>query len=207
MKAQTYKYVLALMTVALMGTSYALLNSQMHAGVATSSESESIGYTGMVCKQVIRANGEAEPQFCDHNIITLNGTNFTTSQLFDSPSAAAATPVNNISLGNGTGTSPPQTGDTFSFKGIPDCGLDPYDGAEFDWINIPNATAGTYITSSGNVSANKKWTSTCGSGTGERVNQTAISRTVGAFFAVNQFTDVYLQTNDQLNVTWYVWIT
>jgi len=208
MKAQTYKYVLALMTVALMGTSYALLNSQMHAGVATGSETESIGYTGMVCKQVIRANGVVEPQFCDHNIVTLNGTNFTTSQLFGAPSAAAATEIENISLGNGTGTSPPQTGDTSSFGGIIEAGCSGLAPSNtLSWINIPNATAGTYITGSGNVSANHKWTAGCGSGTGIEVNRTAISSTTLPFFAVNQFTNVFLQTNDQLNVTWYVWIT
>jgi hypothetical protein len=202
MKAQTYKYVLALLAVTLVGTSYAILSSHVYSIAETGGEVQGIKYTGTVCKQVTRANGVEEPQFCDHNILFLVGKNFTTSQLFSAPSAAGATPITNISLGNGT-SAINQIYTPANFGGIPDCGLDPTD--TLSWINIPNSTSG-YIDSSGNVSANYKWTSTCGSGTGERVNQTLIGLTTNAF-AANTFTDVYLQANDQLNVTWYVWIT
>ncbi len=201
---EKYKYVLALPLIAMVAFgAYTFGSATVLPG---DSAPQGIGYTGMVCPTVVRADGSIEDLGCSHNILFLVGKNFTTSQLFDSPSAAGATPVSNISLGNGT-SGVNQIYTAANFGGIPDCGLDPYDGAEFDWINIPNATAG-YIDASGNVSANKKWTSTCSgaTGVGERVNQTLIGLTTNAF-ALNAFTDVYLQANDQLNVTWYVWIT
>jgi len=202
MNMKTSKYVIALLTVALLGTSYALLNNQMYVSTTTGGAPQDVGYTGMVCKQVIRADGTEEPQFCDHNILFLVGKNFTTSQLFDAPSAAAATPIANISVGNGT-VPPAQIWSAANFGGIADCNLAPSN--TLAWINIPNATSG-YIDASGNVSANYKWTANCGSGTGEEVNQTMIGLTTSTF-AANTFTNVFLQANDQLNVTWYVWIT
>ena len=212
MKTQTYKYVLALLTVALMGTSYALLNNQMHVGAVTGGSPQDVGYTGMVCHTVTRADGTEEDYGCNHNLLFPNGKNITTSQLFSTPWAASATAwvVNNISVGNGT-VAPSQTSTIANFGGIADCGLAPHTG--LTWISVPNATSG-YIDASGNVSANYKWTATCGSGTGLEVNQTAIgnSSIVGAstappWLAANTFTNVFLQANDQLNVTWYVWIT
>jgi hypothetical protein len=201
MNTKTGKYVIALLTVALLGTSYALLNNQMYAGAATGGSPQHVGYNGMVCHTVTRADGEVEDLGCNHNILFLVGKNFTTSQLFASPSAAGAA-IANISVGNGT-TAPTDTWSAANFGGISNCDLAPSN--TLAWINIANATSG-YIDASGNVSANHKWTATCGSGTGEEVNQTMIGLTTNAF-AANTFTNVFLQANDQLNVTWYVWIT
>lgn len=205
MNTRTYKYVIALLTVALLGSSYAFLNNQMYATTATDGAPQDIGYTGMVCHTVTRANGAVEDMGCNHNILFLVGKNFTTSQLFSAPSAAGATPVANISIGNGT-VAPTDTWSAANFGGIKStdsCTLGPQNS--LTWINIPNSTSG-YIDASGNVSANYKWTSGCGSGTGEEVNQTMIGLTTNAF-AANTFTNVFLQSGDQLNVTWYVWIT
>jgi len=202
MNTKTGKYVIALLTVALLGTSYILLNNQMYATSAPTSVGQQSMYTGMVEVTVTNALGEELSHEISHNILVLAGKNFTTSQLFSAPSAAGATPIENISLGNGT-TAPNQLETAAHFGGIADCALNPSN--TLAWINIPNATSG-YIDGSGNVSANHKWTADCGSGTGERVNQTMIGLTT-SIFAVNTFTDVYLQANDQLNVTWYVWIT
>jgi len=199
-----YKYAIALLSVALLGTSYVLLNNQMYTGGSVASGG-TLEYTGMVCHTVTRADGDVEDLGCNHNILFLVGKNFTTSQLFSAPSAAGATPVANISLGNGT-AAPTDTWSAVSFGGIKStdsCALGPQNS--LTWINVPNATSG-YIDASGNVSANYKWTSACGSGTGEEVNQTMIGLTTNAF-AANTFTNVFLQANDQLNVTWYVWIT
>jgi hypothetical protein len=168
---------------------------------------QDVGYTGMVCHTVTRADGDVEDLGCNHNILILTGKNTTTSQLFNKPSAADATNgvVDNMTLGNGTAV-PHQLESVADFGGIPDCGLNPTTGQA--WINVNNGT-GTYVDGSGNVSTNNKWTATCGSGTGERVNQTLLSThaTPAVMFAANTFTDVYLQSGDQLNVTWYVWIT
>jgi hypothetical protein len=202
MNTKTGKYVIALLTVALLGTSYVLLNNQMYAASAPTSVGQQSMYTGMVEVTVTNALGEVVSHEISHNILVLAGKNFTTQQLFSAPIAAVDTPVANISLGNGT-TAPNQLETAVHFGGIADCDLAPSN--TLSWININNGT-GTYTDGSGNVSANHKWTANCGSGTGEEVNQTMIGLTT-SIFAVNTFTNVFLQANDQLNVTWYVWIT
>jgi len=207
MEKQSYKYVIALLTVALLGTSYVLLNGQMYAGIASGGASQPTTYRGMVNVKHIR-DGVVLSEETNHNLLFLNGKNITTSQLFGAPWAISASTykIDNITLGNGT-VAPSQTSTFANFGGIPDCGLNP-DGSN-TWISIPNASSG-YIDASGNVSVNNLWTATCGSGTGERVNQTMLGNATtvaGLPFAANTFTDVYLQSGDQLNVTWYVWIT
>lgn len=203
MNTKTYKYVIALLTVALLGTSYVLLNNQMYATSAPTSVGQQSMYTGMVNIKHLAPDGTVLSEETNHNVLFLVGKNFTTSQLFSQPSAAAATPVANISLGNGT-VAPAQVWSAANFGGIADCNLNPQNS--LTWISVNNGT-GTYTDGSGNVSTNYKWTANCGSGTGERVNQTMIGYINTQQFAANVFTDVYLQVNDQLNVTWYVWIT
>jgi hypothetical protein len=159
----------------------------------------------MVCTTVYNPDGTVkQDNGCKHNMLFLNGKNATTQLLFAVP-ALGWTQIQNITLGNGT-TAPHQTSTIANFGGIGDCGLTPQ---AITWISVANSSS-AYVDGSGNVSANHLWTATCGSGTGERVNQTAIgNNTANAapFFAANTFTDVYLQSGDQLNVTWYVWIT
>jgi len=197
------KYVLALALFATIGVGAFAL------GTAYSPSEQSTAqpalYKGMVHIQQLR-DGKVVFEETNHNILLLNGTNTTTSQLFGAPSAAGATEIENITLGNGTTAGPSDSMSSTDLAGITTAGcsgLGPSNALV--WINIPNSTAG-YIDGSGNVSANHLWTSACGSGTGIEVNRTAISSTTGSFFAANQFTNVFLQSGDQLNVTWYVWV-
>lgn len=194
MKTQTYKYAIALLAVSLIGTSYALLNNQMYSSNAAGTP-QHMGYTGMVCREVTRYDGTIVDLGCYHNVLANNGKNLTTSQLFSKPSSASATDVvNTIQLGN---TSAPAAASATHPGVIAECGLVEY--ASLAWINVGTATDGN-----GNVSANYKWTSTCN---GVVVNTTGLLSNTDKYFAGNTFTDVTLQANDQLNVTWYVWIT
>jgi len=207
MEKQSYKYVIAVLTVALLGTSYVLLNGQMYAGIATGGAAQPTVYRGMVNVKHIR-DGVILHEETNHNLLFLQGKNTTTSQLFGVPYAASATiyKIDNITLGNGT-VAPSQSSTLANLAGIADCGLTP--SGSNTWISIQNATSG-YIDASGNVSVNHLWTATCGSGTGEEVNQTMLGNSTGVGqigFAANTFTNVFLQSGDQLNVTWYVWIT
>ena len=180
-------------------------------GAATRPEGsvpQGVGYNGMVNIKHLASDGTVLFEETNHNMLLLNGSNFTTSQLFGMPSAAAATEVENITLGNGTGLSIGQDMSGTDLAGITTTGCSGLGPSNtLVWISVLNATAGTRIDASGNVSANHLWTSACGSGTGIEVNKTVISSTTASFFAANQFTNVFLQSGDQLNVTWYVWIT
>ena len=211
MEKQSYNYVLAIAMLAIVGVGAYALGTQT-VMPSLSGEVQHMGYTGMVCHEVIRVDGTKEDIGCNHNLLFLNGKNYTTSQLFNTPTASSATifDVVNISLGNGT-VVPSHASTIANFGGIADCGLAPVTSKT--WISIQNSSSG-YIDASGNVSTNNLWTATCGSGTGLEVNQTAIGNesTVGVstatpWFAANTFTNVFLQSGDQLNVTWYVWIT
>jgi hypothetical protein len=194
MKTQIYKYAIALLAVSLIGTSYALLNNQMYSSIAAGTPQQ-MGYTGMVCREVTRTDGTVLDLGCYHNVLANNGKNLTTSQLFSKPSAASATDVvDTMQLGN---TSAPLVTSATHPGLIAECGLDEY--ASLAWIGVGTATDGN-----GNVSTNYRWTSTCD---GVVVNTTGLLSNTNKYFAGNTFTSVTLQANDQLNVTWYVWIT
>jgi hypothetical protein len=79
---------------------------------------------------------------------------------------------------------------------------------EWTTCNMGRAT-GTYVEetgSYGNWTIVNTFTSSCDN---VRVNATGLyNNTVGNWlFAEDTFTNVDLQTNDQLQITWYIWVT
>jgi hypothetical protein len=138
---------------------------------------------------------------CEHNNVTNIGLNWTRDALGFSGIAGKAA---YIALGNTT------SADTVTLTTLggqyPDCGLT-INGA------TTGPTAAVVGTSNGNWSVSALWTSTCNgivvNNTALYNNSTAASCSTGGcvMFAGKSFTPVTLQANDQLNITWYVWVT
>ena len=146
--------------------------------------SDGIKYHSKVC---IYKNGKLVE--CGHNVLTDEGKEFIETELGTTPSTNS---IDRMQLGNGSAPTSTST----SLDGlITTCGLSE---ASITWSSV-----GT-----GNISASYEWTSTCDNIV---VNTTGLKCSAcGAstdFFAGNSFTDVTLQTNDKINVTWYIWVT
>ncbi len=153
--------------------------------------STGIGYSSMVC---VYKNGEAVS--CKPNLFTSIGKNITRDALLYPRAVSNAT---TISVGNNT--SPQAQGDT-SLQGDYSkssniCGLTNGTGSI-----VSDALVGV----SGNWSISKVFTSTCDS---VIVNATGLynSTVGGLLFAQANFTSVTLQNQDQINVTWYIWVS
>ena len=142
-----------------------------------------INYYSQVCTYV---NGDLNS--CGHNIVTNAGLNHLKEFLGQGNAGSANASI--IAVGNGTA---PVAGSATLNNEIDDCGF-----------SRPGATYASIGT--GNWSLTHTWTSSCNS---EVVNTTALfnDSSGGTMFAGNSFTSVTLQANDQLNVTWTIWVT
>jgi len=144
----------------------------------------------------------SEPAQCSHNVLTNAGK----SLINDVLTGTKQTEVKYIALCNLTNVSAdtggnacvqPAAANTLMLGEYKLCGLARAAGT----LTVPT-------TSDGNFSYSKTFIATCDN---LQTNVTAIfNSTQGsgdAYFAGNNFTAVTLQTNDQLTVTWYIWVT
>ncbi|GAH04824.1 unnamed protein product, partial [marine sediment metagenome] len=165
-----------------------LTNNNFENGVISENP---IKYNSNVCTQVIRADGTVELLGCSPNVLTNVGKNAIKAILGEGTIYGA---FNYIGLCNLTaGACTADATDTTIDNEFVGCGLD--------------RTAGTYGSlTTGNWSIYNTFTSTCDN---RQTNMTGIlnQSTTGTLFAVNTFTDVTLQTDDQLLVNWTVWVT
>jgi hypothetical protein len=155
------------------------------------SSDATINYHSSVCKVVTRADGTVEDLGCNPNIVTNAGLNHLRDFLGQGNVGSANASI--ITVGNGTA---PVAGSTTLNNEITDCG--------FGRVGATYAVVGA---GSGNWSLTYTWTDV--SCNGLVVNTTALfnASTSGTMFAGNSFTSVTLQANDQLNVTWTIWVT
>jgi len=145
-----------------------------------------IDYHAVVCKKVIRADGTVEDLGCDHNVITNVGLDHIKYLLGTGITSEAC---KYIALGNGT--APTSTSTSLDAE-ITVCGL--------------TRTAGSYTSNGvGNWTISNTWTSTCD---GIAVNTTALfnATSAGTMFAGDSFTTSTLNTNDQIQVSWTIWV-
>ena len=149
-----------------------------------------IGYNSAVCKEVIRADGAHENLGCRHNLFTNYGKNITRDLLGSYSNLAAVT-----AIGLANNTSAPAATDVVLSGEYTACGM--------------SRAAGTYniqSASHGNWSVSKVFTSTCDSVV--LVETGLYNSTSGnTLFAETGFTNATLQTNDQINITWFIWVT
>lgn len=185
------KHILCLLAVVMFVTGYSL---SLNSGTNTAATSDKVGYVGIPCIQVTRANGEVEPQLCTHNIITTLGKNWIKEMAMGS-----GAPGNNWTrIAIGGNSSPLAVGDA-TLGGIwNSCGL-------------ANVTGTMVAIGTGNWSIQNQWTSSCDN---SYVNTTGIyNYTTGAGAASgNLLAEAYwspntnLMNGDKLNVTYYTWV-
>ena len=155
--------------------------------VTTRETAKKLSFNSVVC---VYKNDEQVGE-CTHNTMMNTGLNWTRDLIGN---AGASGAVNVIGLANGTSAEVATLTDLNAR--ITDCGL--------------QLIAGTYTVqtvSQGNWSISKVFTSTCAN---EVVNTTGLynSTAPGTMFAGKNFeASVTLQSSDQLNVTWYVWVS
>ncbi|MBN2203096.1 MAG: hypothetical protein JW700_02850 [Candidatus Aenigmarchaeota archaeon] len=167
--------------------SVAMLATTMPSTLMANVETTSIDYHSMVC--VYKNNELVE---CSHNALT-NAGKEAIEDLIGAGTAGAA--FDYIALGNG---STPSAGSTSLDEEIGDSGLERAQGTV-------NQVAGG---SSGNWSVTNTFTATGAVGS---INTTSLFNnsfpTNISMFAYNTFTEVSLQAQDQINVTWTIWVT
>lgn len=144
---------------------------------------------GGACVQIIRTDGTVEDLGCKHNYFMSEGSEYIADEIATS---GAGNAIDMMFLGNGTSWETDLASHTDEIFG---CGLD---AAPITWSDVTGA---------GNISANHVWKSTCYS---IKVNTTGLNCSacsdITEFFAGNDFLQTAtLSTNDQLNVTWFVW--
>lgn len=159
---------------------------------APSEESgQAIKYTGVVC--VSKNN---EPMVCKHNLFTEMGRNITKDLLGIGGNAGGAlSNISYIALSNQTVL---QAVGNASLSGE-------YAGDLACGLGRAMGTFNTNIISPGNWTVMKEFTSTCDA---IPVNGTGLynSSTGNFLFAENTFTTATLQTNDKINITWFIWV-
>jgi hypothetical protein len=154
--------------------------------------SEGVKYHGEVCVDVIRASGEKIDLGCRHNVFTDLGKNITRDILGN----RGVSQVDYIGLCNATAGCP---------------------APAVTWTSLPNeytsgglaraqGTYGITQTSPGNWTISKTFTATIDN---LETNVTGLfnGTATNALFAANSFTKVTLLANDQLTITWYIWVT
>ena len=187
-------YLLPILVILAVGSAMAILPSMM---TSSSSTSDGLQYHAVVCKEVYRADGTVEDIGCGSNILVNNGRNMIQDRMTGSQTGNLS--VINVG-GNLTAMTTASTNISNIFNAA--SGLSPAVGA------IYNAT--DPLTQVGNTSVTHTFTAAADN---LYVNQTGLSNesllvTSGAaLFAGEGFTNVVLQTNDQLNVTWYWWVS
>jgi len=159
--------------------------------VQSSKDSSQLALHSSVC---IYKNNEPVGE-CTHNAMMNIGLNWT-RDLIGNGSASGQMDV--IALGNFTSAETATLttiNNTETNAPIPDCGLEPAEGA----YSVVSSSVG-------NWSISKVFTSTCDDVV---VNTTALlnATSSGTMFAGKNFAaPVTLQSNDQLNVTWFIWV-
>jgi len=153
--------------------------------------SSGLDYNARVC---VYKNGEEID--CHYNLLLNDGKNLTRNMLTGNSAGAGPTI---IALGNGTATQA-ATDKVLATEIGNECGL----GRAAGTVNFDTA-----YNNIGNWSVTKTFTSTCNSAV---VNTTALynSSTLSSpnnTFAETTFTSTTLQANDQLNITWFVWVS
>ena len=167
--------------------------------------SGSITYTGVVC---VGVNGEAKN--CKKNLFTELGRNYTRAALGGILAGGfGATPMNVTEFIGIARSNSSQSGTNTSLQG--EYGIDqPANGLGRTAGTIRNVTVNcAESTCSGNWTVTNTFTATADS---QVVNATALfDSNTGAnnstAFAVANFTSVTLNNNDQINITWFIWVT
>jgi hypothetical protein len=160
-----------------------------------SSSDMSLKYTGVVC---VGVNGPAVN--CKHNLFTNMGANLTRQALINGVNGVI---TNYIGLGNSSTTQAATDVALASEMGA-GCDLGRAQGT------ISNVTTGcASATCPGNWTISRLFTYSGSCSGVVRVNATGLYQGASGnnLFAENTFTNADLSPNDQINITWFIWVT
>lgn len=184
--------VMALLAVfAILAISVVGLNGNSNLNMDGNSNSATIEYNSNVCVSHLSPEGEVLSEECGHNVLYTTGQNHIKALLNGSTTTNEAALT--ISLCNATaGCGTPVAAASEAYTAYSNCGL--------------TAAAGTAAsgTGNGNWTVSKTFTSTCDN---VITNSTRLITAGSINFAGNPFTLVTLQNQDQLLVTWNIWVT
>ena len=154
-------------------------------GINTTVQAQGLAYNAEVC---VYKNNELVD--CSHNVLYDTGAEEIEQYLGNTGGSGDA--FDWIQLCNATAgcAQPTAGGGTFNEMN-PDCGV--------------NSSSGAYASvGNGNWTISAVFTSTCDN---IETNVTRLRNNAGDAFAGNNFSLVTLQTDDQINVTWTIWVT
>ena len=155
-------------------------------GITGMASSEGINYHSEVC---VYKNGQEVG--CSHNVLYNTGKDLIKSYLGDT--GGSGDEVDQIELCNATaGCGVPAADASESYTAMSGCGVDQATG-------VYSSNGGN-----GNWSLSAVFTASCSN---VMTNVTRLKNTAGTNFAGNNFSVVTLQPNDQINVTWTIWVT
>lgn len=194
---------------ALIGVVTFSIGTLMSPSIVTKTEisKSQLTYQAVACVDVTRADGTIEKMGCSENCLMDLGRDMIAAWLGNSTLSSTTANITKIAIGNGT------VDYTTCAAGTSD------DTTMVNEITIVNSdgcgmqrAAGTWYGYKGSLAAfniSHEFTSTCNSLV---VNQTCLFNSTwtqgnNTIFACNDFTDVTLQANDKINVTWGIWIT
>lgn len=150
-----------------------------------------INYDSRVCVDVIRVDGSIEKGDCSHNVLFNTGKDLIKQYLGDT--GGTTDEIDQIQLCNATaGCGAPSAGKTEDFTAFTSGGL--------------SETTGTFASTAGN--GNWTITNTFTASSNDLVtNVTRLRNTNGDDFAGNSFSTVTLQSGDQLQITWNIFVS
>jgi hypothetical protein len=151
--------------------------------------SNSITYHSNVCKQITRADGTIESPECSHNLLYDSGKELIEAYLGDT--GGATDEVDQISLCDASvGCQTPVAGASETFNAITDRGLEEATGTYSSVGGNGNWTISHTFTATGSVST----------------NVTRLQNTAGTNFAGNNFTLANLENQDQITISWNIFV-
>ena len=176
----------------------------------TNEQGAFLTYHAVVCKTVTRADGTVDDLGCSHNMFNLDGMRFVQNQIskVNASEGLATGIVSVIALANGTKAAPGQVCAIIASTDDNLCG-------EYTTCGMARA-AGTVkqnnsaTPNAGNWTITNTFTNSCSASID--INETGLFNTTTAnqtgeiFFAQNNFTTATLANNDQINVTWFIWV-
>jgi len=178
-----YEFLIPLFAILLFCSVFAIASFNINSTRVSSGDS--ITYHSNVC---VYKNGELVD--CSHNLLYNTGKNLIRTYLGDT--GGGTDEIDQIEMCDSSiGCGDPQADASETYNAYATCGLSQITG---DYNALEEA---------GNWTISTTFTSTCDN---TKTNMTRLKNTAGTNFAGVRFTDVILQTDDQLLVNWTLWV-
>lgn len=198
--------ILSFITVAFVAGILLTNNFLITSSTMLTSNGATITYHSAVCESIIRTDGTVENLGCSKNLFNNDGKSFIADQVSSANLSVGTGIVNVIAVGTKDGEPACISAQSAADQYL--CGEETANGlarAVANAVRLNNSAI-----SNGNWSLTREFTYTGGSAitlnTTGLFNSTTANDTREIFFAQNTFTDATLNTNDKINITWFIWV-